>query len=101
MTTSNLRSYSDLPIPPGETLAEELEARGMTQRELAARMGRPTRTINEIIRARKAITPEIALGLGNALGIDPQFWINLEDDYRMTLALNSDSVQKPAQPVGA
>ena len=86
MTTSSARAYSDLPIPPGEILKEELEVRGMTQKELAARLGRPEQTISEIVRAKKAITPETALGLGMVLGIAPQFWANLESDYRMTLA---------------
>ena len=86
MTTSSPRAYSDLPIPPGEVLEEELEARGMTQKELAARLGRPAQVINEIIKAKKSITPETAIGLGKVLGIDPQFWTNLEANYRMTLA---------------
>ena len=58
----------------------------MTQKELAARLGRPAQVINEIIKAKKSITPETAIGLGRVLGIDPQFWTNLEADYRMTLA---------------
>ena len=43
------RVYSDLPIPPGEYLAEVLEAKGMAQAELARRIGRPIQAINEII----------------------------------------------------
>ena len=86
MVTKEPRTYTDMPIPPGEVLEEELEARGMTQRELAARLGRPAQTINEIIRAKKSITPETALGLAAVLGIDAQYWINLESEYRMTLA---------------
>ena len=86
MTTSSPRAYSDLPIPPGEILEEELEARGMTQRELAARLGRPAQAINEIIKAKKSINPETAIGLGRVLGIEPHFWMNLEASYRMTLA---------------
>ena len=86
MTTSSPRAHSDLPIPPGEVLEEEIEARGMTQKELAARLGRPAQAINEIIGGKKSITPETAIGLGKVLGIDAQFWINLETDYRMTLA---------------
>ncbi len=61
------RVYSDLAIPPGETLAEELEVRGMTQEELAARMDCSPQVIDEIIRAERAITPEIASALGKAL----------------------------------
>ena len=90
MTASKARVFSDMPIPPGEVLEEELEARGMTQKELAARLGRPPQVINEIIRAKKAITPETAIGLANVLGIDAQFWINLESDYRMTMARNRE-----------
>src|SRR5207247_1387509 len=39
----------DIVTPPGETLLEVLEARGMTQAELAERMGRPKKTISELI----------------------------------------------------
>ena len=88
MTIEKLRALSDLPIPPGEVLAEELEARGMTQKELAARLDRPAQAINEIIRAKKAITPDTAIGLERVLGIDAKFWTNLEADYRMALSRN-------------
>ncbi len=96
MTTSRTRNHSDLPIPPGEVLEEELEARGMTQKELAARLGRPAQAINEIIRAKKAITPETAIGLGKVLGIDAQFWTNLESNYRMTLARRQEQAMLAA-----
>lgn len=85
MTAKNLRVYSDLAIPPGETLAEELEERGMTQRELAAGLGCPPQAVNEIINGEKAITPDIAIALAKVLGIEAQFWTNLEAHYRMTL----------------
>ncbi|MCY4107732.1 MAG: HigA family addiction module antitoxin [Chloroflexi bacterium] len=90
MATSDARVLSDMPIPPGEILEEELEARGMTQKELAARLGRPAQAINEIIKAKKAITPHTAIGLGKVLGISPQFWMTLEADYRMALEMNRE-----------
>ena len=90
MTIKKLRALSDLPIPPGEILGEELEARGMTQKELAARLGRPAQAINEIIKAKKAITPDTAIGLEKVLGIDAKFWTNLEADYSMVLARNRE-----------
>ena len=86
MATRMMRTFSDMPIPPGEVLAEEIEVRGMTQKELAARLGRPAQVVNEIIRAKKAITPDMAIGLGKVLDIDAQFWTNLESGYRMVLA---------------
>ena len=62
MTTSDSRISSDLPVPPGEVLAKEIEDQGMTQEELAARLERPAQAINEIIKAKKAITADTAIG---------------------------------------
>lgn len=90
MRTRNPRTYSDLPILPGEVLAEEIEARGMTQKELAVRLGKPARAIDEIIEGKIAITPGTAIGLSRVLGISPHFWITLEADYRITLARNRE-----------
>ena len=78
--------YSDLAIPPGETLADEITARGMSQTELAARLGRPVQVVNEIIHGKKAITDNTALALERVLGIPAAFWVNLEQNYRMTRA---------------
>ena len=86
MATNSTRSWSDLPIPPGEILLEELQARNMTQKELAVRLGRPPQAINEIIKGKKAITSDTAVGLESVLGIEAQYWANLERDYQMVLA---------------
>lgn len=71
---------------PGETLDEILEEREMTQAELAERMGRPKKTISEIINGKAAITPETALQLERVLGISASFWNNRERDYQEALA---------------
>lgn len=60
---------SDAPVShPGSLLAEELEVRDMSQRELARRVGRPFQVINEIVQGRRAITPAIALQLEGEFG---------------------------------
>lgn len=82
--------WSDLAIPPGELLEEELAAVGMTQQELAKRSGRPVQVVNEIIRGKKAITHETALELEKVLGIPAHVWINLESTYQLTQAKNRD-----------
>ncbi|MFY2843638.1 HigA family addiction module antitoxin [Achromobacter ruhlandii] len=79
-------------FPPGEVLKEELEARGWTQVELAEIMGRPTRLINEIIAAKKSITPETAIQLGEALGPDARFWMNLESQYQLSRVTKPDNL---------
>lgn len=72
--------------PPGDTLQEVLEERGMSQAELAERTGRPKKTINEIINGKAAITPETALQFERVLGISASFWNNRERHYREALA---------------
>ena len=80
--------YPDVAIPPGEYLAEEIEARGISQKELASRMGRPANAINEIVKGKKAITAETALQLEEVMPEVPaRFWLNLETDYQLTKAL--------------
>lgn len=76
----------EIKSPPGDTLLETIEAIGMSQVELALRMGRPLKTINEIIKGKAAITPETALQLEKVLGISASFWINRERQYRESLA---------------
>lgn len=71
---------------PGETLLETLDAIGMSQTELAKRMGRPIKTINEIVQEKAAITAETALQLEQVLRIPASFWLRYEQLYRESLA---------------
>lgn len=78
-------AYPDVAIPPGEYLGEEIRERGLSQKELARRMGRPPNAINEIIRGKKAITAETALQLEEVMPeIPARFWLNLESEYQLT-----------------
>jgi addiction module HigA family antidote len=84
---SNTTPYTpDFVSPPGETLLEVLETRGMSQTELAERTGQPKKTINEIIKGKTAITPETALQFELVLGVPAQFWNQREQHYREFLA---------------
>jgi addiction module HigA family antidote len=80
------RDSPEWAVAPGEVLVEALADRGMSQSELARRMARPQKTINEIVTARTAITPETAIGLERTLGISAALWIGLESRYREALA---------------
>jgi HTH-type transcriptional regulator/antitoxin HigA len=70
-------------FPPGNTIREELDARGWTQGDLAEILGRPLQLVNEIVGGNRAITPETARGLGEAFGTGPEFWMNLETYYQL------------------
>lgn len=89
-TDTRLRFAPDYAVPPGETLLETIETLGMTQADLAARAGRPLKTINEIIRGKAAITPDTALQLERVLGVSATFWLNRESRYRETLARRAE-----------
>lgn len=79
-------SERDWTVAPGEILLEALEERGMSQSDLARRMGRPIKTINEIANGKAAITPDTAIQLELSLGIAADVWNNLESTYRSDLA---------------
>lgn len=80
----------DVVSPPGETLLEMLEERGMSQAELAERTGRPKKTINEIIKGKATITPATALQLERVLGAPASFWNDREQNYRESLARQAE-----------
>jgi HTH-type transcriptional regulator / antitoxin HigA len=71
-------------FPPGEFLADELEARGWTQTEFAEIIGRPFKLVNDVILAKRAVTPETAADFAAALGTSAQFWMNLETAWQLS-----------------
>ncbi len=77
--------------PPGTTLLDILEERGLTQAELARDIGRPIKTVNEIIKGKAAITPETALQLEEQKMGTADFWVKREALYRLSLARMKDT----------
>jgi HTH-type transcriptional regulator / antitoxin HigA len=71
-------------FPPGEFLADELEARGWTQTEFAEIIGRPQKLVNDIINAKRGVTPETAADFAAAFGTSAQFWMNLETAWQLS-----------------
>ena len=87
MVNENKNAYCpDYAIPPGTTLLEVIQSKKITQSELAEKMGRPKKTINEIINGKAEITPETAIQLEHVINIPAKFWLNLEKNYRLDLA---------------
>ena len=85
------------PVPPGRILKQELDPRDWGQKDLAAILGRPEQMVSEIVNGTKQITPETSLELAQAFGNSPEFWHNLEANYRLELARrlgNDDTVAR-------
>jgi addiction module HigA family antidote len=73
-------------IHPGEHLAEELEALGMSAAELARQLAVPTNRVTGILNGTRAVTGDTALRLAHFFGTSPQFWLNLQALYELRLA---------------
>jgi addiction module HigA family antidote len=70
------------PTHPGEMLLEEfIKPLEMTQKDFASQLGWTYAKLNEIVHAKRGITPETALMLSDALGMEPEFWLNLQRDW--------------------
>ncbi len=72
----------DSVSPPGETLEEALDDRGMTHVAFAQRIGIPREHLNQILDGMAPITPATALQFERVLGIPARFWNNREQQYR-------------------
>lgn len=83
----------DYVVPPGATIAETIEAFGISQAELADRLGMSLPTVNKIIKGKAPISPETALGLERVIGISAGFWNRYEASYREFLA-KQEEVEK-------
>lgn len=87
MVEPQLNEYlPDSVSAPGETLRDLLEEIGLSQSELATRMGRPKKTVSEIINGKAALTTETALQLEMVLGVPADFWNAREQHFREYLA---------------
>ena len=73
-------------IHPGEHLAEELKALGMSAAELARKLEVPTNRITGILNGQRAITGDTALRLAHFFGTSAAFWLNLQSLYELRVA---------------
>lgn len=74
------------PIHPGEHLSEMLSELGITQYRLAKTIGVPQVRIHDIVHCRRSITADTALRIGKALGMTPDYWLNLQRVYDLDMA---------------
>lgn len=82
MATNRMR-----PIHPGEVLREEyLVPLGMSANALAMKLHVPAPRINDVVRERRAITPDTALRLARYFDTSPEFWMNLQIAYELKQA---------------
>lgn len=67
------------PTHPGEMLREDfLPDYGLSIAGLADALGVSRQTVNELLRERRAVSPEMALRLARLFGNSPEFWLNAQ-----------------------
>lgn len=79
------------PIHPGEMIKDEIEYRGITQKELATEIGVPLSVLNAMLNGKRAVSTEYALLLEAALGIDADIWLRIQSDYNKQVAISNPS----------
>ncbi|MBA3641455.1 MAG: HigA family addiction module antidote protein [Acidobacteria bacterium] len=78
------------PTHPGEMLLEEfLKPLSISQSAFAVRLGVSFPRLNEIIRQKRAVTPDSALRLARVTGMSADFWLGLQQDWDLWHALRS------------
>ncbi len=80
------------PTHPGEMLLREfLKPMGISQRDLATGIGVPYQRVNELINARRGVTPATALRLARFLGTSPDLWLTLQLRWELFHAMKSEA----------
>ena len=74
------------PVHPGEYIADDLEAMGMSPADYDVVLAVPPGTIADIVAERCSITPDLALRLSRYLGTSARMWMNLQVAYDLKIA---------------
>jgi HTH-type transcriptional regulator / antitoxin HigA len=88
--TGDPRVTPEYEAPPGHFLAELLEKHGMTQTQLASRLGVSVKHVNQIVNGGASVSAEIALGLEKVFGLSAAFWLNRTALYQADIARRAE-----------
>lgn len=86
------------PTHPGEMLLEEfLKPLGLSQSQLAVRLGVSFPRLNEVVRGKRAVTSDTALRLARVLGMSADFWLGLQLDWDLWHAMHGERMARIAR----
>ena len=89
-SANNLQSFR--PVHPGELVTEDLECRGIKQKDFAKKFGLSYSALNEILNAKRPISTEFALFLEAALDINADLLVRMQTDYDLQMARKNDTL---------
>lgn len=90
MIANNLTPF--IATHPGEVLKDEVDERGISQKELAENIGMSYKAMNDILNERRPVTTETAMLFEAALGIPASVLLNLQTDYNLHAARQNKSL---------
>ena len=81
-----------IPTHPGDVIKEEIQSRGISQKQLAKMISVPYTQLNEILNGKRVVSVDFALLIEAALGINPELLINMQNRYNMAVAKQRPSL---------
>jgi addiction module HigA family antidote len=94
MNTTARKAAPFYPIHPGEILKDEIDYRGITQRDLATKMGVSYTQLNEILNCKRPVSAEVAMLFEAALGLEPEALVNMQTRYNIQTARKDKELVK-------
>lgn len=89
------------PVHPGEVLREEfLVPLGLSMNRLAGELKVPTNRLAQIVKGRRAMTPDTAMRLARYFGVGERFWLNLQSSFDLDTARlkNGRLIEREVKP---
>ena len=97
MIANNLKPFQ--PTHPGEVLKDELEYRGISQRGLAKEIGISYSSFTEMLNGKRSLSPELAMMMEAALGVDAAPLLAMQNEYDMLMAERDDSFMEKLKQI--
>ena len=73
-------------VHPGVVLKDELAELEVSPTEFARQINVPPNRVSQIIAGKRSITGDTALRFGHWFGVEPQFWLNLQNQFELSSA---------------
>ena len=93
------KTVSFTTVHPGEILRDELETRGLKQKDFAATIGMPAPVLNDLINGKRSVTPDIAILLEAALGKSAASWLRLQAERDLEVARKKEELLRKQQDI--
>ena len=93
------RKVTYATIHPGMVLKEDMEAKGLSNKEFASTIGMPASVLSDLINGKRNITPDIAVLLESTIGRDAAYWLALQAARDIEVAKEKEDFKRKQQDI--